>query len=259
VAYAAIGLLSAFALLIGAITATDIGVHAGVDDLQAAWRVAITGANQIHGERHAVFMGRHQVDALFHAVGNGQQGYLAPVLMTVHRQRIGVGQTHRRHGVEQPHEAHPHRDAAEGVVVVAKVHQQLIEERTRGRGPAGKAEKVEGDFFDLRAADTRDQHVGDLVTPTGDQGVVLDGVGDGFGIFTDQLAAMADSGDPVGNEQHGKADPTVTHRPFSGAVGMGLGLAYLREAGADTLNIAAVYTLLFVIYTKFKESGDIAM
>jgi hypothetical protein len=40
---------------------------------------------------------------------------------------------------------------------------------------------------------------------------------------------------------------------------MGLGLAYLREAGADTLDIAAIYTLLFVIYTKFKESGDIAM
>jgi len=70
---------------------------------------------------------------------------------------------------------------------------------------------------------------------------------------------MDDSGDTVGNEQHGKADPTVTHCPFFGAVKMGLGLAYLREAGADTLDIAAIYTLLFVIYTKFKESGDIAM
>jgi hypothetical protein len=40
---------------------------------------------------------------------------------------------------------------------------------------------------------------------------------------------------------------------------MGLGLAYLGEAGADTLDIAAIYTLLFIIYTKFKKSGDIAM
>jgi hypothetical protein len=30
---------------------------------------------------------------------------------------------------------------------------------------------------------------------------------------------------------------------------MGLGLAYLREAGADTLDVAAIYTLLLLIYT----------
>jgi hypothetical protein len=40
---------------------------------------------------------------------------------------------------------------------------------------------------------------------------------------------------------------------------MGLGLAYLREAGADTLDIAAIYTLLFVIYTQFEKFSDIAM
>jgi hypothetical protein len=80
-----------------------------------------------------------------------------------------------------------------------------------------------------------------------------------LGIFIDQVAAMRDTGNPIDDEQHGKADPTVTHCTFFGAVWMRGRFAYFRETCAYPLDIKAILAVVLIFKRQIRQLCDVGM